>query len=67
MTHENLPAADTENEMENKDPAQQDYDKGRECLNNKEIAQAANLFHNALLGYEESGNVNGIANASDKL
>ena len=53
--------------QEEKSQAQQDYEAGIEFLKNKEAAQAANAFHNALLGYEAEENDNGIANASDKL
>jgi tetratricopeptide (TPR) repeat protein len=47
--------------------AQQDYEAGLEFLKNKDSAQAANSFHNALIGFEQEGNERGIANASDKL
>ena len=52
---------------EEKSQAQLDYDQGQEFLNNNDVAQAANAFHNALLGFEEENNENGIANAADKL
>lgn len=63
LTQENK----TEEAEEEKSQAQQDYEAGQEFLNNKDIAQAANSFHNALVGYEQEDNENGIANASDKL
>ena len=53
--------------QEDKSQAQQDYEAGQEFLKDKDIAQAANSFHNALIGYKQEGNENGIANASDKL
>lgn len=57
----------TEEAEEEKSRAQQDYELGQEFLNNHDIAQAANAFHNALVGYEQENEENGIANASDKL
>jgi len=58
----------TESETkEEKTQAQLDYEAGVEFLKNREAAQAANAFHNALLGFEVEKNDNGIANAADKL
>ncbi|MDF1577327.1 MAG: tetratricopeptide repeat protein [Desulfobulbales bacterium] len=56
-----------EGQTEDKTQAQQDYEAGREFLKDGDVAQAANAFHNALIGFEQEGNENGIANASDKL
>lgn len=56
-----------EAEKEPSDPNQTEYEKGQEFLKNNEPAQAANAFHNALLGFEEGGDEKGVANASDKL
>ncbi|MGW8160936.1 MAG: tetratricopeptide repeat protein, partial [Desulfobulbales bacterium] len=50
-----------------KDPAKADYKAGREFFNQGDYAQAAMSFHNALRGFEEQGNEQGIANASDRL
>jgi len=50
-----------------KTQAQQDYDKGQENLKQKELVQAAAAFHNALLGFDQDGDENGVANAADKL
>lgn len=50
-----------------KSQAQLDYEAGQEFLKNNDAAQAANAFHNALIGFEQEGNENGVANASDKL
>lgn len=47
--------------------SQIDYDAGKEFLEKGEKAQAANAFHNALLGFEKDNDESGIANASDKL
>lgn len=52
---------------EEKDPAQADYDQGKEVLQAGDEALAASCFHNALIGYEQSNNEKGIANASDQL
>ena len=52
---------------EAKSQAQQDYEAGQEFLKNDDAAQAANSFHNAMIGFEKDGDENGIANASDKL
>ena len=49
------------------DPAQAQYEEGKEFLEQKELAQAALAFHNALLAFEEKNNENGIANASNQL
>ncbi len=52
---------------ENKSPAQQDYERGMAFLNDKESAQAAAAFHNALLGFEQDNDEKGVANASMQL
>lgn len=49
------------------DPAKEEFDRGCQFLENKDLAQAANAFHNALLDYKERRDEKGIANASDKL
>jgi len=49
------------------DPAKRDYLEGRELLKQREYAQAGMAFHNALKGFEEKGDEQGIANASDRL
>ncbi|MFO7760887.1 MAG: tetratricopeptide repeat protein [Desulfobia sp.] len=56
-----------ENQEENKSQAQLDYEQGLEHLKNNEIAEAANMFHNALIGFEQDNNEHGIANVMDKL
>ena len=57
----------TDQKQEEKTQAQQDYEAGQKFLKDEDIAQAANAFHNALIGFEQEENENGIANASDKL
>lgn len=44
-----------------------DYNEGIDYLKNKEQSMAANAFHNALMGWEEEGDLHGVANASDQL
>ncbi len=50
-----------------KDPAKRDYLEGRELLKKGDYSQAAMAFHNALKGFEEKGDEQGIANAADRL
>ena len=49
------------------DPAQADYNRGKEMLQAGDEALAASCFHNALVGFEQGNNEKGIANASDRL
>jgi tetratricopeptide (TPR) repeat protein len=53
--------------QEAKDPAQADYDQGKELRQAGDEALAASCFHNALVGFEQDNNEKGIANASDQL
>lgn len=50
-----------------KDPAKCDYLEGREALKKGELAEAGIAFHNALKGFEEQGDDQGVANAADRL
>jgi tetratricopeptide (TPR) repeat protein len=50
-----------------KDPAKRDYLEGREQLKKGDFAAAAMSFHNALKGFEQKGDEQGVANASDRL
>ncbi len=50
-----------------KDPAKADYKAGRDFVDKGEYSQAGIAFHNALKGFEEQGDEQGIANASDRL
>jgi tetratricopeptide (TPR) repeat protein len=52
---------------EAKDPAQADYDQGKQILQAGDEALAASCFHNALVGFEQNGDDKGVANASDQL
>jgi tetratricopeptide (TPR) repeat protein len=49
------------------DPAKRDYFEGREQLKKGDYAMAAMSFHNALKGFEEKGDEQGMANAADRL
>lgn len=59
------PAAQARQEIS--DPAKLDYKQGREHLEKKEWSEAAVCFHNALLGFEEQRDEQGMANARDRL
>lgn len=61
------PMPDNNKEKKATDPIQEDYDKGKEALENNDLPQAAVFFHNALLGHEEKGDQNGVANACNQL
>jgi tetratricopeptide (TPR) repeat protein len=52
---------------EAEDPAQADYNKGKELRTAGDEVQAASFFHNALVGFEQNGDDQGVANASDQL
>ena len=49
------------------DPAQAEYEDGKEFIKQKSFGQAALSFHNALLAFQEKGDDNGVANASNQL
>ena len=49
------------------DPAKKDYLEGRKFFGNGDYSQAALAFHNALRGFEEKGDEQGVANAADRL
>jgi tetratricopeptide (TPR) repeat protein len=59
--------APVDQKKKSSDPAQAQYDEGKDFLEKKELAQAALAFHNGLLAFEEKGDQNGIANASNQL
>ncbi|RZW26013.1 MAG: tetratricopeptide repeat protein [Desulfobulbaceae bacterium] len=50
-----------------KSQAQMDYDEGRGYVERGEAALAAVALHNALRGFEEENNREGVANASNQL
>ena len=52
---------------EAEDPARADYNKAKELRAAGDEAQAASFFHNALVGFEQNGDDQGVANASDQL
>lgn len=49
------------------DPARAEFERGQGFLKNRDLAQAANAFHNALIEFERKGDEGGVANAADKL
>lgn len=57
----------TEQKTEEKSQARLDYEAGQEHMQNRELSLAANMFHNALIGFEQEEDEHGIANAADKL
>jgi len=61
------PAAQAEEATPKKSQAQLDYDEGRGYVERGEAALAAVSLHNALRGFEEENNREGIANASNQL
>jgi len=70
MTKNTLQSIDTIAPLEPKnssDPAQAQFEEGKGLLRKDELAPAALAFHNALLAFEEKGDQNGIANASNQL
>lgn len=54
-------------QKQEQDPARTEYERGQDFLKNGDLAQAANAFHNALVGFEQKGDHGGMANAADKL
>ena len=61
------PAEDLNDAKPTKSRAQLDYDEGRGYVERGEAALAAVALHNALRGFEEENNLEGIANASNQL
>ena len=58
---------DPQDEAAEKDPAQEDYDAGKRHQEAGDVVQAAGAYHNALVGFEQSDNEKGIANAVCQL
>lgn len=58
---------DPQDEAAEKDPAQEDYEAGKRHQEAGDVVQAAGAFHNALVGFEQSGNEKGVANAVCQL
>lgn len=63
----NEPEQEVKEDEALKDPAKADYKAGREFFTQGDYTQAAYALHNALKGFEEQGDEQGIANASDRL
>ena len=49
------------------DPVKVAYEEGKKCLENASYGEAAVSLHNALVGYEEKKDENGVANAYNQL
>ena len=64
MTEEQNPSQESDVK---ESPGTEDYNKAKELLAAGDHAQAAALFHNALITYEQSGDEKGLANAADQL
>lgn len=62
-----LPMYNPESKKEEKSQARLDYEEGLTLFKNGELAQAANMFHNALISFEQEKDMIGVANATDKL
>ncbi len=67
MEEENKNIVMNQEPEEAKDPAQADYDQGKQIRQAGDEALAASCFHNALVGFEQNGDDKGVANASDQL
>lgn len=61
------PMVEDKKNNEDIDSVQAEYIEGKSLLEKNELGLAAVALHNALLGYEEQNNENGIANASNQL
>lgn len=61
------PIAEDNKNSEDVDPVQVEYIEGKALLEKNELGLAAVALHNALLGFEEQNNKEGIANASNQL
>jgi tetratricopeptide (TPR) repeat protein len=64
---ESIAAAGETAPADNVDPIDKEYQEGKNYLQQKNYGQAAVALHNALLGYEEKQDSNGVANASNQL
>ena len=67
MSEQNTDQEINRETQEVEDPAQVDYNKGKELRAAGDDVQAAAFFHNALVGCEQNGDEKGVANASDQL
>ena len=67
MSDQNKDEMVSQEPQETEDPAQADYNKGKDLLSAGDEAQAASYFHNALIAFDQADNEQGIARASDQL
>ncbi|MDX9835315.1 MAG: tetratricopeptide repeat protein [Desulfobulbus sp.] len=63
----NLKPMTEESSGEDLAPARKDYLEGRKLYSQGDYTEAAQAFHNALRGFEEQGDEQGVANAADRL
>lgn len=54
-------------DLQEKSGPRQEYETGKRLLENGNLGQAALSLHNALIGFEESKDQNGMANAANQL
>ena len=73
MTSNNVQTLDSITNMADSDAVEpknalgKEYAEGKQYLENKSYGQAAASLHNALIGFEEKNNQDGVANASNQL
>lgn len=65
--NEIAPIQESPGDSKTKDPVQADYMEGKGQLERGQAGMAAVSLHNALVGYEERQDENGIANACNQL
>ena len=61
------PRQEIAEDSEEKKQAQADFDQGKVFLDAGDVTLAAAAFHNALIGYDQLNDLNGVANAAVKL
>ncbi|OGQ97044.1 MAG: hypothetical protein A2521_14615 [Deltaproteobacteria bacterium RIFOXYD12_FULL_57_12] len=67
MSEQEKQNCETAEEPQVIDQAKADYEQGKVFLDAGDATLAAAAFHNALIGFEQCNDVNGMANAADKL
>lgn len=67
MTTESTCPSQAEGKDAALDPVRAQYKEGRELLKKGDLSAAAMALHNALVGFEEQGDRQGVANAADRL
>ncbi len=67
MSEENTNQPPAQEGGDAKEQAKADYKTGQDFLVKGDTSLAAHAFHNAMLGFQECGDLHGVANAADKL